>query len=145
MRRYGRTAPRVVVPGRDGGLSLVMRVNDPPSATCAPTVSGLFWWSDASADFDETAEAAQLLAAGIAAGPVLAVAGLIGETCGEPVLWQTAWAPAGEGDGAPGVREDGARLLVYPAADTGAGTLEVSAVFAGQNHGPILLGISIAE
>lgn len=144
MRRYGSTAPRVTVPGRDGGLNFQLRPLEPCAEAdpCVPEITGLFWWSDATGAYDQAAEAAYLLPEGEGpAGPVLAVAGLRGETCGAPVTWSTDWTPTAEGGVAPGFYEDGARLIVYPQADTAPGDLAVTATYGGSTYGPIVLGV----
>ena len=146
MRRYDPSKPGTVVPGRNTGLRLVLRPvspepePEPEPAPCEPAISGLFWFSDSTGAFDQDVEAAYLLPEG-AAGPTLAVAALRGETCGLPVTWTRDWTPAVEDGAAPGAFEDGARLVVYPLADTAPGVLEVSAEHAGQPYGPILLGV----
>ena len=134
MRRYGQQTQRVTVPGRDAGLKLTLQPAVNPIAQvepCAPDISGLFWFSDATGLFDQDVETAYLLDTG-AAGPVLAVAGLLGENCDLPVIWIKDWTPANGSGGNPGYFEDGARLVVYPLADTEPGVLEVSAEHDGQ-------------
>lgn len=146
MRRYGTRSDSTVVPGNDSGLSLVMQpvaeaCAEVVSVECEPDVTGLFWFSDSSSgQYDQEVEAAYLLTEG-AAGPVLAVAGLIGESCDLPVTWTKTWTPASGTGGAPGYFEDGGRLVVYPLADTVPGVLEVSAEHGGQSYGPILLTV----
>lgn len=142
MRRYGTPPPGVTVPGRDAGLNLRLRPLEPcpEPEPCVPRVTGLFWFSEASGGFAAPVEAAYLLPDG-AAGPVLAVAALTGETCGEPIAWATVWTPETEDGGPPGVYEDGARLIVYPLADTAPGLLEVVATHRRQSYGPILLSV----
>lgn len=133
---------------RAAGRSIELTVQLGPPATeaaepipdCEPAITGLYWLSDSSGLFDQTVEAAYLLAEG-AAGPVLAVAGLVGEDCRLPVNWTTDWTPASGTGGAPGYFEDGARLVVYPLADTVPGVLEVTAEHDGKSYGPILLTV----
>lgn len=111
-------------------------------APCEPDLTGLFWFSDTTGQFSEDAEAAYLLAAE-AAGPVLAVARLLGERCGD-VEWQTTWTPdEGEG-GDPGLTVEGANLVAYQLGTTVAGTLLVSATCDGQSFGPIALTLLAA-
>lgn len=111
-----------------------------PIPDCESAVSGLFWFSDATGLYDQEVEAAYLLAEG-AAGPVLGVAGLVGESCDLPIAWTKVWTPASGTTGEPGYLEDGARLVVYPLSDTAPGALEVTAEHDGQTHGPILLTV----
>jgi hypothetical protein len=110
------------------------------SVECEPDVTGLFWFSDSTGAFDQDVEAAYLLAEG-AAGPLLGLAKLVGETCDLPVTWTKTWMPESGTGGDPGYFEDGARLVVYPLADTVPGVLEVSAEHDGQSYGPILLTV----
>lgn len=145
MRRYGTRSDSTVVPGNDSGLSLVMQpvaeaCAEVVSVECEPDVTGLFWFSDSTGAFDQDVEAAYLLAEG-AAGPLLGLAKLVGETCDLPVTWTKTWTPASGSGGDPGYFEDGARLVVYPLADTVPGVLEVSAEHGGQSYGPILLTV----
>lgn len=132
---------KVKAPGRE--IALTVPLGPPasePIPDCDPDVSGLFWFSDSTGLFDQDVEAAYLLTEG-AAGPVLAVAGLVGEDCRLPVVWTKTWTPASGDGGDPGYLEDGARLVVYPLADTAPGVLEVSAEHDGQRYGPILLTV----
>jgi hypothetical protein len=145
MRRYGTRSDSTVVPGNDSGLSLVMQpvaeaCAEVVSVECEPDVTGLFWFSDSTGAFDQDVEAAYLLAEG-AAGPLLGLAKLVGETCDLPVTWTKTWMPESGTGGDPGYFEDGARLVVYPLADTAPGVLEVSAEHDGQSYGPILLTV----
>lgn len=143
MRRYGEQTQGVTVPGRDAGLKLTLQpAVEPvePAPECEPAIVGLFWFSDATGQYDQDIEAAYLLTEG-AAGPVLGVAGLVGESCDLPVVWTKTWTPASGEGGDPGYLEDGARLVVYPLADTVPGVLEVSAEHDGQSYGPILLTV----
>lgn len=146
MRRYGEQTPGVTVPGRDAGLKLTLQPAAEPAEPCAepepcePAITGLFWFSDSTGLFDQDVEAAYLLAEG-AAGPVLAVAALVGESCDLPVAWTKVWTPASGDGGDPGYLEDGARLIVYPLADTAPGVLEVTAEHGGQSYGPIMLTV----
>lgn len=111
-----------------------------PIPGCEPAITGLFWFSDATGLYDQAVEAAYLLAEG-AAGPVLGVAGLVGEDCRLPVTWTKTWTPATGTGGDPGYFEDGGKLVVYPLADTVPGALEVTAEHGGQTYGPILLTV----
>lgn len=145
MRRYGTRSDSTVVPGNDSGLSLVMQpvaeaCAEVVSVECEPDVTGLFWFSDSTGAFDQDVEAAYLLAEG-AAGPLLGLAKLVGETCDLPVTWTKTWMPESGTGGDPGYFEDGARLVVYPLADSVPGVLEVTAEHDGQNYGPILLTV----
>ena len=146
MRRYGTTTETTVVPGKDAGLAITLQPLAEACAEvvaptpCAPSITGLHWFSDASGLFDQDVEAAYLLAEG-AAGPVLGVAGLVGEDCRLPVTWTKTWTPASGTGGDPGTLEDGARLEVYPLSDTVPGVLEVSAEHDGKTYGPILLTV----
>ncbi len=111
------------------------------AAPCVPDALKLVWFTDATGTFSETAEAAYLLPdPDLAAGPVLAVAGILGETCGAEIQWLTAWAPEGTG-GEPGVFQDGNRLVVWPQAGSGPGLLTVRAFIAGKSYGPIVLTV----
>lgn len=134
MRRYGDTSNNVVIPGPSVGLKLTMQ---PTMQSCKPNPQVLFWFSDATGGFTEVSEAAYL---GVAesAGPVLAVAKLLGETCGQ-VEWATTWTPDAGTGGDPATVENGADLYVYPATGGGPGQLSVSAQCAGRTFGPILL------
>lgn len=146
MRRYGDQSQTATVPGRDAGLRLTLQPTAEacaevvPAVECETAVTGLYWFSDASGLFDQEVEAAYLLTEG-AAGPVLGVAGLVGEDCRLPVTWTTVWTPASGTGGDPGTLEDGARLVVYPLAATAPGVLEVTAEHGGQSYGPILLTV----
>lgn len=142
MRRYGDTTDHVTVPGQNAGLKLTLQPlpeAPEPTAPCAPKPAGLFWFSDLTGEFSEDSEAAYLLAEG-AAGPVLGVARVLGDTCGK-VAWSSAWTPASGEGGAPGILEDGPDLIAYPLDTTAPGILEVSAVCAGKAFGPILLTV----
>lgn len=145
MRRYGTTSDATVVPGKDAGIKLVLQplaeaVECAEIAPCETSVTGLFWFSDSTGLFDQEAEAAYLLAEG-AAGPVLGVAALVGESCDLPIAWTMVWTPASEDGGSPDYFDDGARLVVYPLADTSPGVLELTAEHEGQTYGPILLTV----
>ncbi|MBK7542501.1 MAG: hypothetical protein IPI57_12120 [Candidatus Competibacteraceae bacterium] len=138
MRRYGSTSDGLTVPGQNAGLKLTLQPAPPePAPACAPAPTGLYWFSDSTGDFTEPTEAAYLSSAE-AAGPVLAVARVIGETCGD-VVWAHDWTPDAGTGGAPGVIGNGADCLVYPVLGGGPGQLSVSAECAGQSLGPILL------
>lgn len=143
MRRYGTTTDTTVVPGKDAGLAITLQPIAEcaeVSAQCEPAITGLYWFSDSTGLFDQDVEAAYLLTEG-AAGPVLAVAGLIGESCDLPIAWTKVWTPASGEGGDPSYLEDGARLVVYPLADTAPGVLEVTAEHDGNEYGPILLSV----
>lgn len=134
----------IKTPGRSIELTVPLGppagVAPEPIPECEPAVTGLFWFSDSTGLFDQEVEAAYLLAEG-AAGPVLGVAGLVGEDCRLPVTWTKTWTPASGTGGEPGYLEDGGRLVVYPLADTVPGALEVTAEHDGQSYGPILLTV----
>lgn len=132
---------KVKTPGREIALKVPLGPSAAaPIPICEPAISGLYWVSDESGQYDQDVEAAFLLDMG-AAGPTLAVAGLVGEDCRLPVTWTKVWTPASGTGGEPGTLEDGARLIVYPLADTAPGALEVSAEHDGQTYGPILLTV----
>lgn len=140
MRRYGQQSQPVTIPGQDAKLKLTLQplLDAPePAPLCVPSPTGLFWFSDLSGGFTEASEAAYLLDIG-AAGPVLGVARVLGETC-DAVEWSHDWTPDGEDLGSPGVMASGADLLVYPLHDTAPGALMVSAGCAGRSFGPIVL------
>lgn len=127
---------------RDADLTLQMTPLTPiasVASACKPDPIGLYWFSDLTGAFDQDVEAAYLLMEG-AAGPLLGIAQVLGETC-DDVTWTTAWTPASGAGGAPGLVEEGANLIVYPLADTQPGILTVSARCAGQAFGPILLTV----
>lgn len=137
----------VPVPGRSIAFTAALA----GAAPCVPDPTGLFWFSEATGDFTEAAEAAYVLVPEAdpfdPAGPIVAQARVIGETCGE-VVWSWTWTPQALPDPppqgatlavAPGVLEDGANLIVYPVPGYGAGDLAVSAECAGRTFGPILL------
>lgn len=127
----------VSVPGRDIALTVSLGGAAPG---CEPEITGLFWFSDASGAFDAEAEAAYLLPEG-GAGPTIAAAKLLGETCGADITWATSWTPDDVDGEAPGIWSDGADLIVYPQADTKTGALSVTAATSGITYGPILLTI----
>ncbi len=134
----------VQVPGRAIGMTVPMALAATVVAVapCEPDLTGLFWFSDTTGQFSEDAEAAYLLDTE-SAGPVLAVARLLGERCGD-VEWQTTWTPdTGEG-GDPGLTEESADLIAYQLSTTVAGTLLVSATCDGQSFGPIALTLLAA-
>lgn len=110
------------------------------ATACEPTVDGLYWFSDLTGQFDARAEVAYLLPEG-AAGPLLGIARLTGETCDGPITWRKTWTPQTVGGDPPWYAPDGADLIVYPAATTTPGVLMVSAEFGGRLFGPILLTI----
>ena len=127
----------VSVPGRDIALTVSL---GGAAAGCEPEITGLFWFSDASGAFDAEAEAAYLLPEG-GAGPTIAAAKLLGETCGSDITWATSWTPQAVGGDAPGIWSDGADLIVYPLEDTTPGILSVSATIGGIEYGPIALAL----
>lgn len=135
---------KIAAPGRAIEITVPLgKFGAEPIPDCESNVTGLFWFSDATGLFDQPVEAAYLLTAG-AAGPVLAVAGLVGESCDLPVVWTKTWTPASGTGGDPGTLEDGTRLIVYPLADTAPGALEVSAEHDGQTYGPIALILDVS-
>lgn len=143
MRRYGETTPVLTVPGQDAGLKLTLQPAVEAARPCSPAPAGIYWFSDSTGEFTEQTEAAYLSSAE-AAGPVLAVARALGETCGE-VRWSTEWTPQSGTGGAPEVVGLGADLLVYPALGGGPGVLSVTAECGGQPLGPILLTLLPAQ
>jgi len=114
------------------------------ATACEPVVDGLFWFSDASGAFDARAEAAYLLPEG-AAGPVLGIARLTGETCDQPITWRATWTPQTPDGPPPLYNKEGSDLIVYPSATTAPGVLMVSAEFGGRTFGPILLTILLYQ
>lgn len=134
----------IKTPGRSIELTVPLGppagVAPEPIPGCEPAVTGLFWFSDSTGQYDQEVEAAYLLAEG-AAGPALGVAALVGEHCGLSVTWTKDWTPASGTGGDPGYFEDGARLVVYPLDTSAPGVLEVSAEHGGQTYGPILLSV----
>lgn len=142
MRRWP-LKPTNIIPGQDTALTLRLTretATPDPVPDCEPAITGLFWFSEASGLYDQDVEASYLLTEG-AAGPVLGVAGLVGEDCRLPVTWTKTWTPASGTDGDPGYFEDGARLVVYPLATSNPGVLEVTAEHDGKTYGPILLTV----
>lgn len=126
------------LPGRRLDLTLPLAPQAVPAPPpCAPNPQGVAWFSDLTGAFTEASEAAYLLPEG-AVGPVLGVAQVLGETCGD-VHWSHQWTPESGAGGAPELVEDGAHLIVYARAETVPGILEVSARSASQSFGPILL------
>lgn len=140
MRRYGDTSNTTTIPGQNVGLKLTMQ--PAVNAECKPAPEGLFWFTDASGDFKQIAEAAYL-GATEANGPVLAVAKVTGEVCGD-VNWTVNWTPASGTGGDPAIKTDGALLYVYQAVGSAPGELRVSAQCAGQTLGPIALTLLAA-
>lgn len=133
----------------DREIKLSIPISGP--AGCTPDPTGLYWFSDATGDFTEIAEAAYVLP--IPADPetptdtvsaTLGVARVLGETCGE-VTWTAVWTPYVEDGGAPGWREDGPELQVYPLPDTAPGVLSVTAQSAGRTFGPITLTLALLD
>lgn len=147
MRRYGQTETRVTVPGVNAGLKLTLQPSVVAAVPCKPAPTGLFWFSDLTGEFSESAEAAFVLPlagdppAADTVAPILAVARVLGETC-DAVTWRTTWTPDDEGD-PPGLAEVGADLLVYPTATTGPGVLTVRAECGWQSFGPISLALAL--
>lgn len=145
MRRYGRTTDGTIVAGKNAGLKLALSPQtECAEATveeCVVAIDGLYWFSDDSGAFDAEVEAAYLLPESQAAGPVLAIAKLTGELCGEGVTWSIEWTPEESEGPAPATLEDGAHLIVYPTVPTTIGVLEVTAECNGESHGPILLNL----
>lgn len=130
--------------GQNVGLTLHMTplqaVVETTTEPCAPTVTGLFWFSDESGAFDAVAESAYLMPNGEPAGPVAAVAKLAGETCGQAIEWDQEWTPDDEGaPGPPLYFAIDRSLLVYVDGDTAPGTLSVTATCGGTEYGPITL------
>ena len=133
-----------LTPATSRDVSLKLKMNRLPPATppCQPDALKLVWFTDAAGTFSETAEAAYLLPEGDgAAGPVLAVAGLLGETCGADVFWASQWTPASGTGGAPGLFQDGNRLVVWPKEGTVPGLLTLKATANNITYGPIALTI----
>lgn len=136
MRRYGDTSHTTTIPGQNVGLKLTLQPVA-EATPCQPTPNGLLWFSDLSGDFTEIAEAAHLGATD-AASPILAVAKVLGETCGD-VNWTVNWTPNSGVGGDPAIKTDGAELYVYQKTGSAPGELRVSAQCAGQTLGPIVL------
>ena len=127
MIRRIETTKTITTPGRNVELTLALQpqppitllnaqpgTETPLTPVCIPDIEGLFWFSDADGTFSAAAEVAYLLPVpDQAAGPTLAVAGIVGETCGAPVTWRTGWTSESGTGGDPGVYEDGARLVVW--------------------------------
>ncbi len=135
------TFPLKPAAGRSMGVTYKMTRLPAEAAPCVPTALQLAWFTDGAGTFSETAEAAYLLPdPDLAAGPVLAVAGILGETCDAPIQWITQWAPESTG-GEPGLFQDGNRLVVWPKLGSGPGLLTVRAFIAGKSYGPIVLTI----
>ncbi len=136
------TFPLKPAAGRAMGVTYKMVKLPPDAAPCVPTGLQLAWFTDGAGTFSETAEAAYLLPVGEgAAGPVLGIAGIIGETCGAKIFWAAAWTPESGSGGNPGVYEDGARLIIWPKPDTEPGILTVTARVDNKNYGPIALTV----
>lgn len=140
-----------VKPIRAAGRAIELTAALAGAPPCIPDPTGLFWFSETTGDFTEAAEAAYFISPEPdpfdSAGPLIAVARVLGETCGG-VVWSWIWTPEPLPDpppegatlaSAPAVLEDGASLLIYPAPGYGAGELAVSAECAGRAFGPILL------
>lgn len=113
------------------------------ATSCTPAISGLFWFSDSTGQFDQTVESAGLATDG---NPTLDIARLLGEICDLPVIWTKTWTPTDSGDTGsdPGYLEDGSELVVYQLSTTRPGTLEVTAECNGESFGPILLTVLAA-
>lgn len=140
-----------VKPIRAAGRAIELTAALAGAPPCIPDPTGLFWFSETTGDFTEAAEAAYFISPEPdpfdSAGPLIAVARVLGETCGG-VVWSWIWTPEPLPDpppegatlaSAPAVLEDGASLLIYPAPGYGAGELSVTAECAGRTFGPILL------
>ena len=146
MRRYGTTTDATIVPGKDAGLAITLQPLAEACAEvvaptpCAPSITGLHWFSDATGLIDQDAEAAYILPEG-AAGPMLGLAKLVGEPCDLPVTWTKEWEATTGTGGDPGYLEEGASLIVYPLATTVPGILSVTAEHGGTSYGPILLTV----
>lgn len=124
------------------GVTYKLAKLPPEPQPCVPDALRLVWFTDLSGAFSESVEAAYLLPVGEgAAGPVLGVAGIIGETCAAQIFWTTAWTPESGSGGNPGVHEDGARLIIWPKTDTEPGVLTVTARVDNKNYGPIALTV----
>ncbi len=124
------------------GVTYKLAKLPPEPQPCVPDALRLVWFTDLSGAFSESVEAAYLLPVGEgAAGPVLGVAGIIGETCAAQIFWTTAWTPESGSGGNPGVHEDGARLIIWPKTDTEPGILTVTARVDNKNYGPIALTV----
>jgi hypothetical protein len=142
VRRYGRTTDGAIVAGKNAGLKLALApLTECTEAVgtvvepCAVAIDGLYWFSDESGNFDATVEAAA------PAGPVLAIAKLVGDICDEDVIWTTEWTPEETEGPAPDTLENGAYLLVFPTETTAIGILAVTAECNGETYGPILLNV----
>jgi hypothetical protein len=139
VRRYGRATDGTIVAGKNAGLKLALApLTECTEATveeCAVAIDGLYWFSDESGAFDATVEAAA------PAGPVLAIAKLVGDICDEDVIWTTEWTPEETEGPAPDTLENGAYLLVFPTETTAIGILAVTAECNGETYGPILLNV----
>lgn len=132
----------VAVPGRTIGLTVPMIASASAASEedCEPEIAGLYWFSDASGAFDAETEAVYLMPNGEPAGPVAAVAKLIGETCGKTITWAEDWTPDDQNaPGPPLYFQADPYLLVYVDGDTAPGTLSVSATCNGADYGPIAL------
>lgn len=137
----------IALPDQQIGMSLPIT----PATACKPDPNGLYWFSDLTGDFTEVAEAAYVLP--ISTDPenptdtvaaTLGVARVLGETCNE-VTWTVSWTPETADGGAPGWKENGPELPVYPLPDTVPGVLSVSATCAGRTFGPITLTLELLE
>lgn len=112
------------------------------ATSCTPAISGLFWFSDSTGQFDQTVESAGLATDG---NPTLDIARLLGEICDLPVTWTKTWTPDVESEGTdPGYLEDRNQLVVYQRVTTTPGTLEVSATCNDTTYGPISLSVLAA-
>lgn len=127
-------------PAAGRNLGVTYKLAKLPQATpCLPTPLTVGWFTESTGQFSEASEAAYLLPEpDTIGGPVLAVAGLIGNPCAE-VQWVTSW-DAGSGN-APGIYQDDQRLVVYPVAGMSPGLLTAWAVVSGRRYGPIVLTV----
>lgn len=137
----------IVLPDREIALSLPVA----QQPACQPDPTGLYWFSDATGDFTEVAEAAYVLPVSTdpetptdTVSATLGVARVLGETCHE-VTWTASWTPTPADGGAPGWSEDGPELRVYPLPNTAPGVLSVTAQCAGRTFGPITLTLALLE
>lgn len=154
MRRYGSETLQTTIPGRDAGLKLTLQPLPPPMpdtglAPCVSSPSGVFWYSDASGQFDAIAEAAYLLPRPNSSAPLdsvaaaLGVARVMGNLCDEEIVWQTDWAPVTPAtNSGPVIAQLGDTLAISAAKTTTPGVLTVRASAAGQTFGPISLTLA---
>ena len=148
-----RRTKQITVPGQQVGLTVPLAAVTacPAPAPCAPDPTGLYWFSDATGDFTEIAEAAYVLPVSTdpekptdTVAATLGVARVLGETC-NAVTWTASWTPETASGGAPGWNEDGPELQVYPLPDTAPGVLSVYAACSGRTLGPITLTLALLD